>query len=137
MAERPLLSCLRRFSNGYGFLHGNCVPDNIRLQPNDERAIGHIPDYADRMARSKVVIDKAREVGIPVVFIQEIQRANLIDMGREADGDEDVHCLDSNRLTAVAEGKLGMRADDYPIYKRRYSALLWYGSRNLAERARG
>lgn len=76
------------------------------------------------MARSKVAIDKAREVGIPVVFIQEIHSANLIDMGRETDGDEDVHCLDSNLLTAVAEGELGMRADDYRISKRRSSPFM-------------
>ena len=94
--------------------------------PDDKRAIAHMPDYAERMARSKVAIDKAREVGIPVVFIQEIHRANLIDMGRETDGDEDVHCLDSNPLTAFAEEELGMRPDDYRISKRRYSAF--YGT---------
>ena len=32
--------------------------------PDDKRAIAHMPDYAERMARSKVAIDKAREVGI-------------------------------------------------------------------------
>ncbi|WP_323769050.1 cysteine hydrolase [Antarctobacter sp.] len=94
--------------------------------PNDKRAIAHMPDYADRMALSKVAIDTAREVGIPVIFIQEIHRANLIDMGRETDGSEDVHCLDSNPLTAFAEEELGMRPDDYRISKRRYSAF--YGT---------
>jgi nicotinamidase-related amidase len=94
--------------------------------PDDKRSIAHMPEYAERMARSKIVIDKAREVGIPVVFIQEIHRANLIDMGRETDGDESVHCLDSNPLTAFAEEELGMRPDDYRISKRRYS--VFYGT---------
>ncbi len=94
--------------------------------PDDKRAIAHMPDYAQRMARSRLAIDKAREVGIPVIFIQEIHRANLIDMGRETDGDEDVHCLDNNPLTAFAEEELGMRPDDYRISKRRYSAF--YGT---------
>ncbi|MDO6458731.1 cysteine hydrolase [Celeribacter halophilus] len=94
--------------------------------PNDKRAIAHMPDYTQRMAMSKVAIDKAREVGIPVIFIQEIHRANLIDMGRETDGNEDVHCLDCNPLTAFAEEELGMRPDDYRISKRRYSAF--YGT---------
>ncbi len=94
--------------------------------PDDERSIAHMPDYADRMALSRKAIDKAREVGIPVVFIQEIHRANLIDMGRETDGDKDVHCLDGNPLTEFAEEEMGMRADDYRISKRRYSAF--YGT---------
>ena len=94
--------------------------------PDDERSIAHLPDYADRMARTKIAIDRAREVGIPVVFIQEIHRADLVDMGRETDGDEDIHCLDSNPLTALAEEELGIRSDDYKIQKRRYSAF--YGT---------
>jgi len=93
---------------------------------DDKRAIAHMPDYADRMARSKDAIDKAREVGIPVIFIQEIHRADLIDFGRELDGDEEIHCLDSNPLTAFAEEELGMRPEDYRISKRRYSAF--YGT---------
>lgn len=94
--------------------------------PDEERSIAHMPDYAERMARSKVVIDKARERDIPVIFIQEIHRANLVDFGRELDGDESVHCLDSNPLTAFAEEELGMRPDYYRISKRRYSAF--YGT---------
>lgn len=94
--------------------------------PDDERSIAHMPDYADRMARTKIAIDRAREVDIPVIFIQEIHRADLVDMGRETDGDEDIHCLDSNPLTALAEDELGIRPDDYKIQKRRYSAF--YGT---------
>ena len=94
--------------------------------PDVERSIAHMPDYADRMALSKTAIDKARETGIPVIFIQEIHRANLVDFGRELDGDEEIHCLDSNPLTDFAEEELGMRPDDYRISKRRYSAF--YGT---------
>ncbi|MGJ8571886.1 MAG: cysteine hydrolase family protein [Hoeflea sp.] len=90
------------------------------------RSIDHMPDYAERMARTRTVIDKAREVGIPVIFIQEIHRADLIDFGRELDGDEDVHCLDSNPETEIAKEVLGFRKDDYLIQKRRYSAF--YGT---------
>ncbi|MFD0910867.1 cysteine hydrolase family protein [Ruegeria arenilitoris] len=94
--------------------------------PDDERSIAHMPDYAERMARTKIAIDRAREVGIPVIFIQEIHRADLVDMGRETDGDEDIHCLDNNPLTALAEDELDIRPDDYRIQKRRYSAF--YGT---------
>ena len=94
--------------------------------PDEERSIAHMPDYAERMARTKIVIDKAREVGIPVIFIQEIHRADLVDMGRETDGDEDIHCLDSNPLTELAVEELGILPNDYKIQKRRYSAF--YGT---------
>ena len=94
--------------------------------PDDERTIAHMPGYAERMVRTKIVIDKAREVGIPVIFIQEIHRADLVDIGRETDGDEDVHCLDSNPLTELAVEELGILPNDYIIQKRRYSAF--YGT---------
>lgn len=93
---------------------------------DDERTIAHMPDYAARMARTRIAIDRARELSIPVIFIQEIHRADLVDMGRETDGDEDIHCLDSNPLTALASDELGIRPDDYKIQKRRYSAF--YGT---------
>ncbi|MDB6176197.1 cysteine hydrolase [Paracoccus sp. Z330] len=94
--------------------------------PDDKRTIAHMPDYAQRMARTRTAIDRAREVGIPVVFIQEIHRADLVDLGRETDGDEDIHCLDNNPLTELAVEELGIRPDDYKIQKRRYSAF--YGT---------
>ncbi len=94
--------------------------------PDEKRSIAHMPDYAGRMARTKGVIDKAREVGIPVIFIQEIHRADLVDMGCETDGDEDVHCLDNNPLTDLAVEQLGILPNDYKIQKRRYSAF--YGT---------
>lgn len=90
------------------------------------RAIDHMDNYAERMALARTAIDKARECNIPVIFIQEIHRANLIDFGRELDGDEDVHCLDSNPNTELAKEQMGFRPDDYHIQKRRYSAF--YGT---------
>ena len=92
----------------------------------DVRSIPHMPDYAERMARSRQVIDAARAADMPVIFIQEIHRANLVDFGRELDGDEDIHCLDSNPETDIARDVLGFRAGDYLIQKRRYSAF--YGT---------
>ena len=57
---------------------------------NDERAIPHMEDYDVRMLNARALIDKARECDVPVIFIQEIHRANLVDFGRELDGDEAV-----------------------------------------------
>ena len=112
-------------------IEGNAALIVIDIQQStfveeEVRSIAHMPDYAERMARTRSAIDRAREVGIPVVFIQEIHRADLVDFGRELDGDEDIHCLDSNPETDLAREVLGVRKNDYLIQKRRYSAF--YGT---------
>lgn len=89
----------------------------------DVRSIPEMPGYAARMMKARQVIDQARASEIPVVFIQEIHRANLVDFGRELDGDEDIHCLDNNPETSVAAEQMDFRPDDYLIQKRRYSAF--------------
>lgn len=90
---------------------------------DENRSIPHMADYGSRMARARQVIDCARSKDIPVIFIQEIHRANLIDFGRELDGSEDVHCLDSNPQTDIARAEMGFLDTDYLIQKRRYSAF--------------
>ena len=87
------------------------------------RAIPNMPGYKDRMLKARRLIDKAREQDIPVVFIQEVHRPDLVDFGRELDGDEDVHCLEDDPNTAIAVEQTGFRSDDYLIKKRRYSAF--------------
>lgn len=90
---------------------------------SEVRAIDHMPDYADRMMNARRAIDMARASGVPVVFIQEVHRPDGVDFGRELDGDEDVHCLETNLNTAIAAEQMDFRADDYLIRKRRYSAF--------------
>ena len=80
-------------------------------------------DTAERYWRAKTVIDAARAADIPVIFIQEAHRDDMIDFGRELDGSESVHCLESSPGTAFAVEELEMRPDDYKITKRRYSVF--------------
>lgn len=87
------------------------------------RAIDHMPEYKERMAKSRIAIDKARTSNIPVIFIQEVHRPDLVDFGRELDGSEDVHCLEDNPNTEIAVEQMGFRPNDYLIRKRRYSAF--------------
>ena len=87
------------------------------------RAIDNMPGYKERMLKSRIAIDKARDCNIPVIFIQEVHRPDGIDFGRELDGDEDVHCLENNPKTDIAVKEMGFLADDYLIRKRRYSAF--------------
>lgn len=85
--------------------------------------IPEMPNYDARMALARKPIDKARAQGIPVIFIQEVHRPDLVDFGRELDGAEDVHCLENDPGTAIAAKALDFRPTDYHIRKRRYSAF--------------
>ena len=87
------------------------------------RSIDNMPGYKDRMLLARDAIDAARAADIPVVFIQEVHRPDLIDFGRELDGDEDVHCLEDNPKTALAVKEMGILPTDYVVPKRRYSAF--------------
>jgi len=87
------------------------------------RSIDNMPGFKERMLKSRQAIDKARDCNIPVIFIQEIHRANLVDFGRELDGNEDIHCLDNKPGTELAKKEMGIKADDYVVPKRRYSSF--------------
>ena len=64
------------------------------------------------------------QAGIPLMagFTQEVHRRNLVDFGRELDGDESIHCLEGDPGTELVE-ELRPREGDYLIAKRRYSCF--------------
>lgn len=93
------------------------------FEDRTDEAIPSMPGYAERMTRARVAIDEARTRGIPVIFIQEVHRPDLIDFGRELDGSEDVHCIETDPGTAIAVDEMGFLETDYLIRKRRYSAF--------------
>lgn len=64
--------------------------------------IPEMPNFDERMALARKPTDKARERDMPVIFIQEVHRPDLVDFGRELDGAEDVHCLEDDLDTAIA-----------------------------------
>nr|CAA6827655.1 MAG: Nicotinamidase-related amidase [uncultured Thiotrichaceae bacterium] len=96
------------------------VTDTIK---EEDLSIPHMADYTARMRTARVAVDKAHACGIPVIFIQEIHRADLVDFGRELDGSETIHCLESNPMTEVAKEAMGYLPIDYIVQKRRYSAF--------------
>lgn len=110
-------------------IEGNAVLVVIDIQAStfiDDsvvRSIDNMAGYKDRMLEARKAIDAARAADIPVVFIQEVHRPDLIDFGRELDGDEDVHCLEDNPKTALAVKEMGILPTDYVVPKRRYSAF--------------
>jgi nicotinamidase-related amidase len=84
------------------------------------------PEYVKYVERCRVLLDKAREVGIPIVYLQEVHRENRLDIGRELEGDENMHCVETSPYTEVAEKELGRIPETEPLVKkRRYSGFLY------------
>ncbi len=88
-----------------------------------DEAIPTMAGYPERMLKARAAIDKARQCDIPVIFIQEVHRPDLVDFGRELDGDEEVHCIETHPGTDIAVEEMGFLPNDYLIKKRRYSAF--------------
>lgn len=93
------------------------------IDDSEVRSIDNMPGYKDRMLAARELVYAAHENNVPVIFIQEVHRPDLIDFGRELDGDEDVHCLEGDPRTEVATEEMGFRKGDYIVPKRRYSAF--------------
>jgi nicotinamidase-related amidase len=81
-----------------------------------------MPGGEERHERIRAIIAAARAAGIPPIFIQEVHKRTLMDLGRELDGTEDVHALEGDVETELADG-LDPLPDEYLIRKRRYSAF--------------
>jgi len=90
--------------------------------PGDPPPIPHMCETGATIPNARKLIAAAREVHVPVIFIQEAHRSDLVDFGRELDGSETIHCLEGDPLTDIS-GEIGYRPDDYFVRKRRYSAF--------------
>lgn len=82
-----------------------------------------LADRVERVRRIRPLVDAARAADVPVIFFMEVHRPNMVDFGRELDGRESVHCLETSPGTALAVEEMGVRPDDYVIAKRRYSCF--------------
>ena len=76
----------------------------------------------ERLQRTRDLVAHAREHDVPVVFIQEVHKPSLVDIGRELDGAEGPHCIEGDPTTELASG-LDPRPEEFLIRKRRYSAF--------------
>jgi nicotinamidase-related amidase len=94
--------------------------------PGQENGVPHTGGYEERARTARTLVASARENGIPVIFIQEVHRPDMIDFGRELDGTEDVHCIEGLHSTEIAAEAVDYRPGDYFVPKRRYSAF--YGT---------
>lgn len=89
-------------------------------------SVGGIPRMGgaqERVPRARALVTAARKFGIPVIFVQEVHRPDMIDFGRELDGEEDKHCIEGQKSTEIAAEDVDFRPGDYHVPKRRYSAF--------------
>jgi len=75
-----------------------------------------------RLPRVINLVNTARKRGVPVVFIQEVHKPSMIDIGRELDGSEGPHCAENDPRTELAVG-IDPQPEEFLIRKRRYSAF--------------
>ncbi|HEY9768571.1 MAG TPA: isochorismatase family cysteine hydrolase [Coleofasciculaceae cyanobacterium] len=74
------------------------------------------------LPRAKQVLAAAREMNLPVIHTQEVHRKEMVDFGRELDGAEPVHCLETWAGTDF-HPELYPRDGEYALAKRRYSCF--------------
>ncbi len=114
--------------SGRAIIEGNPVLIVIDIQEGtfaEDRSDAGIPVmsvYKERVSQTRELVDIAHEVGVPVVFVKEVHRPDHVDFGRELDGSEDVHCIETDPMTEYAQA-MDPRPTDYFIAKRRYSCF--------------
>ncbi|MEK5061475.1 cysteine hydrolase [Paenibacillus sp. FSL H7-0326] len=68
------------------------------------------------------VLNAARSTGIAIIHTQEIHRKQIVDFGRELDGNEPIHCLENTNEIEIVD-PLKPIDGEFLIQKRRYSSF--------------
>lgn len=76
----------------------------------------------DCIRNAKRVLDVFRAKGLPVIQIKEVHRRDRVDLGRELDGSEGLHCMEDSPYVDYAQLTYPIEGE-YQITKRRYSAF--------------
>lgn len=74
------------------------------------------------LPKAKQVLAAARAAGVPIIHLKEVHRQEMVDFGRELDGAEPVHCLETWASTEYYE-ELAPIDGEFTINKRRYSGF--------------
>lgn len=76
----------------------------------------------ETIRNAKRVLDVFRKKKLPVIQIKEVHRPDMVDFGRELDGSEGIHCIETAPDTDYAWLTYPIDGE-YLISKRRYSAF--------------
>jgi biuret amidohydrolase len=76
----------------------------------------------DQLEKAQAIVAGCRAADVPVVWIQEVHKPHLTDMGRELDGSEGQHCIEGWSSTDIAHG-LDPLPTEHHVKKRRYSSF--------------
>lgn len=77
---------------------------------------------AEVLPKAKNVLSATRTTGLPIIHTKEVHRKEMVDFGRELDGTEPVHCLETWTGTDF-HPDLSPHDGEFTITKRRYSAF--------------
>lgn len=77
---------------------------------------------AEVLLKAKKVLSATRVAGLPIIHTKEVHRKEMVDFGRELDGSEPVHCLETWSGTDF-HADLFPEDGEFMIAKRRYSAF--------------
>lgn len=82
----------------------------------------HVTGAAEVQPKAQQVLAAARTAGLPIIHTKEVHRKEMVDFGRELDGAEPVHCLETWAGTDF-HPDFSPRDGEFTIAKRRYSAF--------------
>jgi nicotinamidase-related amidase len=94
------------------------------LMPGGSTGIPLMPGFPALVGRSARVLAAARRAGVPVIFFLEEHRASGIDIGRELDGTESMHCVEGAAGTALVDELQPSGDREFFVKKRRYSCFI-------------
>jgi nicotinamidase-related amidase len=77
---------------------------------------------AEMLPNAKKVLASARAAKMPVIHFKEVHRKEMVDFGRELDGAEPIHCLETWASTDYHH-ELAPIEGEFTISKRRYSCF--------------
>jgi nicotinamidase-related amidase len=77
---------------------------------------------AKLLTKAKQVLVAARSAGLPIIHTKEVHRKEMVDFGRELDGAEPLHCLETWPGTEIY-AELAPVDGEFVIVKRRYSCF--------------
>lgn len=98
------------------------VVDISAAATTGESTLEHV-GQEEAVPKAIAVLRAARAVGLPVIHFKEVHRKELVDFGRELDGAEPVHCLETWPGTDYHPDLYPVDGE-YPMQKRRYSCFV-------------